>query len=321
MSPLRWTTSRPGCWPDELTRPRAIRSRRTLWVTCCGRKGSACRATPRPLRVRQHPDRDAQFRYINEQARAFQDGRGPGDQRGHQEEGTGRGLRERRAGVAAPRASPVPVRTHDFPDEDLGKAIPYGVYDVAADAGWVNVGTDHDTAAFAVESIRRWWKAMGRAAYPHARQLLITADGGGCNGYRTRAWKAELAALRAETGLPSRSATSRRDLQVEQDRAPAVLPHHDELARPPAGQPRGHRRAIAATTTRTGLTVRAELDPGSYPDRGQDQRRADGRPAAGPATTCTATGTTPCAPSPPHRRRRPGRPPANPSARTGRTRP
>ena len=89
------------------------------------------------------------------------------------------------------------VRTHDFPDEQLGKAIPYGVYDLAANAGWVNVGTDHDTAAFAVESIRRWWNAAGRAAYPRARRLLITADAGGSNGYRTRAWKAELAALRA----------------------------------------------------------------------------------------------------------------------------
>ena len=93
------------------------------------------------------------------------------------------------------------MRTHDFIDKDLGKAIPYGVYDVAANAGWVSVGTDHDTAAFAVESIRRWWKAMGRAAYPGARRLLITADAGGSNSYRTRAWKAEIAALALETGL------------------------------------------------------------------------------------------------------------------------
>jgi Rhodopirellula transposase DDE domain len=100
-----------------------------------------------------------------------------------------------------PQGSPVPVRTHDFTGTDLGKAIPYGVYDVAANAGWVNAGTDHDTAAFAVESIRRWWTAMGRAAYPHARRLLITADAGGSNSYRTRAWKAELAAFALETGL------------------------------------------------------------------------------------------------------------------------
>ena len=91
--------------------------------------------------------------------------------------------------------------THDFPDEQLGKAIPYGVYDLAANAGWVSVGTDHDTAAFAVESIRRWWNAAGRAAYPGARRLLITADAGGSNGYRTRAWKAELAAFALQAGL------------------------------------------------------------------------------------------------------------------------
>src|SRR5437667_8885411 len=96
---------------------------------------------------------------------------------------------------------PVPVRTHDFMDKELGKAIPYGVYDVAANAGWVNVGTDHDTATFAVESIRRWWNRAGRGDYPRARRLLITADAGGSNGYRARAWKTELAALAAETGL------------------------------------------------------------------------------------------------------------------------
>src|SRR6267154_658081 len=100
-----------------------------------------------------------------------------------------------------PAGQPAAVRTHDFPGDSAGKAIPYGVYDVTADAGWVNVGTDHDTAAFAVESIRRWWKADGGSGYPAARRLLITADAGGSNGYRTRAWKAELAALAAETGL------------------------------------------------------------------------------------------------------------------------
>jgi len=93
------------------------------------------------------------------------------------------------------------VRSHDFPDEQLGKAIPYGIYDLAMDAGWVSVGTDHDTAAFAVESIRRWWNGAGRPAYPSARRLLITADAGGSNSYRTRAWKAELAALALQTGL------------------------------------------------------------------------------------------------------------------------
>jgi hypothetical protein len=100
-----------------------------------------------------------------------------------------------------PEGEPAKVSTHDFPDQELGKAIPYGVYDVAANAGWVNAGTDHDTAAFAVEPVRRWWKSAGQAGYPLARRLLITADAGGSNGYRTRAWKPGLAALAVETGL------------------------------------------------------------------------------------------------------------------------
>jgi hypothetical protein len=100
-----------------------------------------------------------------------------------------------------PGGEPARVSTHDFPDLELGKAIPYGVYDVAANAGWVNVGTDHDTAAFAVESVRRWWNSAGKAAYPDASRLLVTADAGGSNGYRTRAWKAELAAFALDAGL------------------------------------------------------------------------------------------------------------------------
>ena len=100
-----------------------------------------------------------------------------------------------------PTGDPVPVRVHDFADPQLGKAIPYGIYDLAANTGWVNVGTDHDTAAFAVESIRRWWRDQVRAAYPRASRLLVTADAGGSNGYRTRAWKLHLARLASGTGL------------------------------------------------------------------------------------------------------------------------
>jgi hypothetical protein len=100
-----------------------------------------------------------------------------------------------------PKGGPVQVKTHDFVDPQVGKAIPYGIYDIGANTGWVSVGTDHDTAAFAVASIRRWWPARSRHDYPHAHRLLITADAGGSNGYRTRAWKTELATLAAETGL------------------------------------------------------------------------------------------------------------------------
>ena len=108
-----------------------------------------------------------------------------------------------------PAGDPVRVNDHDFPDPGLGKAIPYGIYDLAADTGWVNVGTDHDTAQFAVESIRRWWNDAGRAGYPRARRLLITADSGGSNSTRTRAWKTELAALARKPGWRSPRATSR----------------------------------------------------------------------------------------------------------------
>jgi hypothetical protein len=100
-----------------------------------------------------------------------------------------------------PAGEPEQVKVHDFIDPALGKVNPYGVYDLGANTGWVSVGTDHDTAAFAVETIRRWWQATGSASYPHASRLLITADGGGSNGYRTRLWKTELAALAAQTGL------------------------------------------------------------------------------------------------------------------------
>jgi Rhodopirellula transposase DDE domain len=100
-----------------------------------------------------------------------------------------------------PAGEPVQVNTHDFLDREAGKAVPYGIYDVTADSGWVTVGCDHDTAAFAVASIRRWWQAQGIHDYGGARRLLITADAGGSNGYRARAWKVELAALAAETGL------------------------------------------------------------------------------------------------------------------------
>ena len=165
-----------------------------------------------------------------------------------------------------PKGEPAQVSSHDFPDRELGKAIPYGVYDLAANAGWVNVGTDHDTAAFAVESIRRWWKAGGRGDYPAARRLLITADAGGSNGYRTRAWKTELAALAAGTGLeitvchfpPGTSKWNKIEHRlfshITLNWRGRPLTSHEVIV-----------NSIAATTTRTGLTVRAELDPGSYP--------------------------------------------------------
>jgi hypothetical protein len=141
-----------------------------------------------------------------------------------------------------PKGDPVRVEVHDFPDPKVGKAIPYGVDDLGAAAGWVSVGDDHDTAALAVATIRRWWDMVGSQASPQATRLLLTADAGGSNGYRSRRWKVELGKLAAETGLAVTvchlpPGTSRWN----SDRAPPVLPHLDELAGPPAGLPRGRR--------------------------------------------------------------------------------
>ncbi len=155
---------------------------------------------------------------------------------------------------------------HDFVDTDLGRASPYGVYDIGADQGWVSVGTDHDTAAFAVQTIRRWWLTMGQQRYPKARELTITADGGGSNGYRVRLWKLELSRLAKEAGLNIRvchspPGTSKWN-KIEHRlfsfitmnwRAKPLISHEVIV------------NLIASTKTRTGLSVRAELDTNSYP--------------------------------------------------------
>ena len=131
-----------------------------------------------------------------------------------------------------PKGEPELVRVHDFKDKQLGKAIPYGVYDIAANQGWVSVGIDHDTAQFAVNSIRSWWQHLGRPRYPNATRLLITADCGGSNGNRVRLWKVELQTLRRrDRPRDRRLPPPARHQQVEQDRAPPLQLHHDQLAR------------------------------------------------------------------------------------------
>jgi hypothetical protein len=265
MSPLRWTTKSTRTLADELTRQRHKVGADTV-SDLLREEGFSLQGNAKTIEGQRHPDRDAQFRYINEQVKAHQDTGDPVisvDTKKKENVGEFKnGGREWR-----PKGQPTATRTHDFPDEQLGKAIPYGVYDLAANAGWVNVGTDHDTAAFAVESIRRWWNAAGRAAYPEARRLLITADAGGSNGYRTRTWKAEIAAFALETGLPvtvchfppGTSKWNRIEHRlfshITMNWRSRPLTSHEVIV-----------NTIAATTTRTGLTVRAELDPGSYPD-------------------------------------------------------
>jgi hypothetical protein len=198
-SPLRWTIKSARTLAGELARQGHEVPARTV-CELLREQGFSLQGNARTIEGRQHPDRDGQFRYINAQAEGHMAAGQPvisvdaeKKEQAGQYASPGRAWR--------PKGDPVRVRDHDFPDGDRQKVIPYGIYDLAASAGWVNVGTDHDTAQFAAESVRRWWKTRGSADYPGARRLLITAGAGGSNGYRTRAWKAGLAALAAGTGL------------------------------------------------------------------------------------------------------------------------
>ncbi|SFL19960.1 Helix-turn-helix of DDE superfamily endonuclease [Streptosporangium canum] len=263
-SPLRWTTKSTRKLAAELTGQGHRVSADTV-AALLRAEGFSLQANAKTLEGTQHPDRDAQFRYLNEQVRVYRAAGQPVisvDTKKKELVGAFRnGGREWR-----PTGEPVPVSVYDFAEQALGKAIPYGIYDIAADAGWVSVGTDHDTAAFAVASIRRWWHGQGRHVYSRADRLLITADAGGSNGYRTRAWKTELAALAAEIGLPItvchlppgtskwNKIEHRLFAYITMNWRGRPLTSHQVVV-----------NTIAATTTTSGLRVHAELDPGSYP--------------------------------------------------------
>jgi hypothetical protein len=263
-SPLRWTVKSTRTLAGELARQGHRVSANTVGDLLRG-QGFSLQANAKTIEGAQHPDRDAQFRYIAGQVRDHQDAGDPVisvDTRKKELVGEfGNAGRQWR-----PTGAPARVRDHDFASQAAGKAIPYGIYDLAADAGWVNAGTDHDTAAFAVESIRRWWNARGRADYPAAGRLLITADAGGPNGYRTRAWKTELAALALQTGLeitvchfpPGTSKWNKIEHRL-----------FARIAMNWRGRPLASHQVvvntIAAAATRTGLRVHADLDPGNYP--------------------------------------------------------
>lgn len=263
-SPLRWTTKSLRRLAGELTARGHPVGPDTVAALLRG-EGFTLQGVSRILEGVRHPDRDAQFRYIN----------------GQVAERIAAGLpvisvdtkKKEVLGLYAvpgrewhPKRHPAPVRSHDFPEKDAVKAVPYGIYDVAANAGWVSVGCDGDTAAFAVATLRRWWRAEGAARYPDATQLLITADAGGSNGYRVRAWKKHLSDLAAETGLtitvchfpPGTSKWNKIEhrlfsyLSINLRGRP--ITSHEVLI-----------STIGATTTATGLTVHAELDPGAYP--------------------------------------------------------
>jgi len=180
MSPLRWTTKSTRHLAAELTRQGHRISADTV-ADLLREEGFSLQGNARTIEGRQHPDRDAQFRYISGQvAGHLADGQPVISVDTRKKEKVGNFASN--GAEWEPEGRPVQVNDHDFPDKELGKAVPYGVYDVAANTGWVNVGTDGDTAAFAVESIRRWWQAVGQPGYPGAGRLLITADAGGSNG-------------------------------------------------------------------------------------------------------------------------------------------
>jgi hypothetical protein len=211
-----------------------------------------------------HPDRNAQFEHINRQAKGFQRAGEPVvsvDTKKKELVGdfTNRGKEWQPAG------EPVPVRVHDFIDAKLGKAVPYGVYDVMRNEGWVNVGIDHDTSEFAVESLRRWWRRMGCRAYPSATRLLITADGGGSNGHRTRLWKLELQHFADESGLSLTVAHYPPGTSKWNKIEHRMFCHITENWR---GRPLESVEAIVSligsTTTKTGLRIKAGLDKNSY---------------------------------------------------------
>ena len=200
-SPLRWTTKSLRHLAEELSRQGHPMSAPTVGRLLRS-AGFSLQANAKTLEGAQHPDRDAQFRYINEQVKDHQAGVEPVisvDTKKREQLGrlpmAGREWR--------PKGEPVEVEDHSFffTGPSVEQAIPYGIYDLVRNTGWVNVGVDHDTAVFAVESIRRWWHSRGNLDYPAASRLLITADAGGSNSYRYRVWKSELAALAAETGL------------------------------------------------------------------------------------------------------------------------
>jgi Rhodopirellula transposase DDE domain len=222
-------------------------------------------ATSKQVEGAQHPDRDGQFRYLNEQASAqLHDGQPVISVDTKKKDVVGNLATKGREWQ--PKGSPVRVDVHDFPDPTVGKAIPFGVDDLGADAGWVTVGDDHDTAAFAVATIRRWWEQVGKAASPHAERLLITADAGGSGSYRSRLWKLELGKLATDTDLtitvchfpPGTSKWNRIEhrlfAHISMNWRGRPLVSHETIV-----------DLIGATTTRTGLTVRAELDRGTYP--------------------------------------------------------
>ena len=261
QSPLRWTCKSVRNLADEL-RAQGHAVSHMLVAELLHEQKYSVQANRKTKEGSSHPDRNAQFAHINAKATAFLKSGQPAisvdTKKKEQVGGYKNGGREWR-----PKGQPESVQVHDFAKQ---KDVPYGVYDLGQNAGWVSVGTDHDTSAFAVESIRRWWNMMGREAHPGARQLLITADSGGSNGSRVRLWKLELQKLADETGLeisvchfpPGTSKWNRIEHRlfsfITKNWRGRPLVSHEVIV-----------NLIAAATTRTGLRVQSQLDTGKYP--------------------------------------------------------
>jgi DDE family transposase len=263
-SPLRWTCKSTRNLADALTKAGHPVSAQVV-AELLAALGYSLQATSKQVEGSSHPDRNAQFGYINDLAAEHLDAAQPVisvDTKKKELVGN----YANRGQEWQPAGEPVRVEVHDFIDPAVGKAIPYGVYDVAADQGWVSVGADHDTAAFAVATIGRWWDMVGAVAYPKAKRLLITADAGGSNSYRSRLWKVELAKLAADAGLditvchfpPGTSKWNKIEHRlfshISMNWRGRPLTSHEVVV-----------DLIAATSTRTGLKVRAELDRAIYP--------------------------------------------------------
>jgi transposase len=263
MSVLRWTSKSTAKLAAELVRQGFAITDDTVGRILKS-LGYSLQAPAKAKEGASHPDRDAQFQYLNDQATSFIEAGQPVisvDTKKKELVGdfSNKGREYQPAG------EPVRVNVHDFVDKELGRAVPYGIYDLINDEGWVSVGDSADTATFAVEAIRRWWNEMGRARFPEATRLLITADGGGSNGHRVRLWKLQLANLAKETGLdisvchypPGTSKWNRIEHKMW------IFISMNWRGRPLTSY-RTIIELISATTTTTGLTIRVEADTNHY---------------------------------------------------------
>jgi len=266
-SPLRWTCRSTRNLAAALTAAGHPVSDRTV-AALLAQEGYSLQANAKTTEGTQHPDRDVQFRHLDEAVRRCLTSGDPVisvDTKKKELVGADPGYRNGGQDWQ-PKGRPIRVGTHDFPDPDVPKAVPYGIYDLAANTGWVSVGRDGDTAAFATETLRRWWTHVGAPTYPGARRLLVCADAGGSNGYRVRLWKLGLAGLATGIGLPITvchfpPGTSKWN-RIEHRLFSAITSNW-------RGRPLTSHEVvvelIGATTSRTGLTVHAELDTNDYP--------------------------------------------------------